>query len=93
MVLLGAVGVYVIKVVTGYIVVKTTGHQRQFAIDIIEASVNFVEQSTGESILSEEKFEIAKQRARESINKLGFKISDEELEMWIENFVKKLEEI
>lgn len=55
---------------------------------IVEATVKYVEQ-VGKSLGSEEKFELAKQKAVEWINSKGLSVSEVELEILIEASVNE----
>ena len=57
--------------------------------EIIAKTVQYVEQ-VGKSLGSEEKFELAKQKAVEWANSKGLQISEVELEILIEAFVNEL---
>ena len=60
-------------------------------MNIISASVLWVEQITKDKDFVGNKFDLAKNRAKGIINSLGLEITDEELEMWIEAFVHELQ--
>lgn len=83
---------YVAKQIGIYVRTITTEQERKQMLNVIEASVKFVEQVSGENFLSEDKFELAFRQAQRSLEKIGIELSDEELEMWIENFVNNLGE-
>lgn len=59
-------------------------------MNIISASVLWVEQITKDKDFVGNKFDLAKNRAKGIINNLGLEITEEELEMWIEAFVHEL---
>ena len=59
-------------------------------MNIISASVLWVEQITKDKDFVDNKFDLAKNRAKGIINNLGLEITEEELEMWIEAFVHEL---
>ena len=81
--LCGYIGTKVVQLINE----KIAKDEQDQIINIIKAAVLFVEQVSGEHLLSEDKLSLAKHRALATINHLGFKITDEELTMWIESFV------
>lgn len=59
-------------------------------MNVINASVLWVEQITQDKDFVGNKFDLAKNRAKNIINGMGLDIRDDELEMWIEAFVHEL---
>ena len=72
--------------------IKITSEQQKQITKVIKAAVDFVEQVSGEEVLSDDKLALAKQRALSTLNNIGIKITDEELTMWIEALVKGMNE-
>ncbi|WP_342622031.1 phage holin family protein [Erysipelothrix sp. P66] len=70
-----------------YYNVKISLEQQKQIANIAKAAVMFVEQVAGEHVLSDDKFSMAKHRAKVTLNQVGIDITDEELTMWIEAFV------
>lgn len=81
--LLGYLG-YKLK---SYLNLKISIEKQQNIINIVDASVRFVEQTTGVNILSGDKLKLAKEYALRSLNDAHISITDEELTMWIEAIV------
>lgn len=79
------VGVQLKKAYTKYTNTKTIN-------EIIEATVLYVEQvSKNKGATSSEKFDEAKEKAKEWLDNNDLKVSDTELEILIESAVKKLD--
>ena len=79
------VGVQLKKAYTKYTNTKTIN-------EIIEATVLYVEQvSKNKGTTSSEKFDEAKEKAKEWLDNNDLKVSDTELEILIESAVKKLD--
>lgn len=70
----------------------TTEKERETMLRVIKASVKFVEQVSGETLLSEDKFELAFNQAKRALENVGIEIQDRDLEMWIESFVHGLQD-
>ena len=93
--LIGAITVilgYVGKQIGIYFRTITTAKERDQALKVIKASVDFVEQVSGDNLLSEDKFALALEQAKRQLSKIGLDLEDDEIEMWIESFVKGLNE-
>ena len=71
---------------------KISQTQQDQIMNVIMASVQFVEQVSGGTFKGKDKLLLAKQRAREVLNGMGILITDEELTMWIEAFLNGLNE-
>ena len=69
---------------------KVSVNKQDEIMNIINASVMWVEQVTKNDNFVGDKLLLAKNRAKNIINGIGLEISDEELEMWIEAFVLQL---
>lgn len=76
--------------VKNYYDLKVSSEKQDQIIKVIQATVLFVEQVSGENLLSEDKLALAKHRALETLEGMGITLSDEELTMWIESFVNGL---
>ena len=93
--LIGAITIilgYVGKQIGIYFRTITTEKERDQALKVIKASVDFVEQVSGDNLLSEDKFALALEQAKRQLSKIGLDLDDNEIEMWIESFVKGLNE-
>lgn len=69
---------------------KVSVNKQDEIMNIINASVMWVEQVTKNENFVGDKLLLAKNRAKNIINGIGLEISDEELEMWVEAFVLQL---
>lgn len=69
---------------------KMSRDRQDQVLEIIRASVNFVEQITHDDNFVGDKLVLAKNRARAILTGSGFEITEEELETWIESFVLQL---
>ena len=69
---------------------KISKDKQDEIMNVINASVLWVEQITKDKDFVGNKFDFAKNRAKNIINGMGLDISDDELEMWIEAFVHEL---
>lgn len=69
---------------------KVSKDQQDQILNVISASVDFVEQITKDKDFVGDKLVLAKNRARAIINGMGLEITEDELEMWIEAFVLNL---
>lgn len=72
--------------------IKVSKDQQAMIRDIVKGSVMFVEQISKQdmTLVGQAKFEKAKSRALVIMNEKGLKISEEELETLIEEFVRGL---
>lgn len=69
---------------------KVSKDKQDEIMNVINASVLWVEQITQDKDFVGNKFDLAKNRAKNIINGMGLDITDDELEMWIEAFVHEL---
>lgn len=69
---------------------KLSKEKQDQIMNVIHASVQFVEQVAQDDNFVGDKYTLAKQRARNIITGMGLEITDEELETWIEAFVMEL---
>lgn len=69
---------------------KLSKEKQDQIMNVIHASVQFVEQVAQDENFVSDKFVLAQARAKSIINGMGLEITDEELQMWIEAFVLEL---